>query len=298
MEFVVSAPLCPLYAAASAGAERADELLCGWGADILEELPAGWCRVRTAYRYEGWARRELLRPAGDWRRRGRLIVRAPFADVLFGPAVERPVLDTLPRGALAAALGEPEDGWQKISLPDGREGYTKSNLLTEYYETAPSWPEEALRARAVEAAKAYLGTQYRWGGKSPLGIDCSGLAFMAWFFCGVSLYRDAKLAEGFPARPIPFADRRPGDLLYFPGHVALCLGEDRFIHSTAKAGSAGVVVNSLNPADPDFRPDLREALLAVGSVFPPAQAAPPLPCSQTAGSSGTAQGWSRPSSSS
>ena len=66
MEFVVSVPLCPLYAAASAGAERVDELLCGWSADILEELSTGWCRVRTAYRYEGGARRECLRPAGSW----------------------------------------------------------------------------------------------------------------------------------------------------------------------------------------------------------------------------------------
>ena len=55
MEVVVSAPLCPLYAAASAGAERSDELLCGWTAELLEEFSTGWCRVRTKYRYEGWA---------------------------------------------------------------------------------------------------------------------------------------------------------------------------------------------------------------------------------------------------
>ena len=276
MEFVVSAPLCPLYAAASAGAERADELLCGWGADILEELPTGWCRVRTAYRYEGWARRELLRPAGDWRRRGRLIVRAPFADVLFGPAVERPVLDTLPRGALAAALGEPEDGWQKISLPDGREGYTKSNLLAEYYEPAPSWTEEALRARAVEAAKAYLGTQYRWGGKSPLGIDCSGLAFMAYWLNGINIFRDSRMEAGFPIHPVDRGVIDVGDLLYFPGHVALYLGEGKYIHSTAKTGSDGVVINSLNPGDADYRADLAESLTAVGSLFPLGQAQDPF----------------------
>ena len=49
MEVVVSAPLCPLYAAASAGAERSDELLCGWTAELLEEFSTGWCRVRTKY---------------------------------------------------------------------------------------------------------------------------------------------------------------------------------------------------------------------------------------------------------
>lgn len=106
MEVVVSAPLCPLYAAASAGAERSDELLCGWTAELLEEFSTGWCRVRTKYRYEGWARREHLRPAGDWTGRNKRLVRAPFADVLARPEVESPVLDTLPRGALAAPVGE------------------------------------------------------------------------------------------------------------------------------------------------------------------------------------------------
>ena len=268
MEVVVSAPLCPLYAAASAGAERSDELLCGWTAELLEEFSTGWCRVRTKYRYEGWARREHLRPAGDWTGRNKRLVRAPFADVLARPEVESPVLDTLPRGALAAPVGEAGEGWQKIALPDGREGYTKCSLWEDDYKTPPAASEEALRARAVEVALSYQGTQYRWGGKSPLGIDCSGLTFMAWFFCGVSLYRDARLVDGFPARPIPFEARKPGDLLYFPGHIALYLGNDRYIHSTARASSDGVVINSLDPAAPDYRADLREKLYAVGSVFP------------------------------
>ena len=103
MEVVVSAPLCPLYAAASAGAERSDELLCGWTAELLEEFSTGWCRVRTKYRYEGWARREHLRPAGDWTGRNKRLVRAPFADVLARPEVESPVLDTLPRGEIGRA---------------------------------------------------------------------------------------------------------------------------------------------------------------------------------------------------
>ena len=44
-------------------------------------------------------------PAGDWTGRNKRLVRAPFADVLARPEVESPVLDTLPRGALAAPVG-------------------------------------------------------------------------------------------------------------------------------------------------------------------------------------------------
>ena len=41
-----------------------------------------------------------------------------------------------------------------------------------------------------------------------------------------------------------------------------------YLYSTARAGSDGVVINSLDPAAPDYRADLREKLYAVGSVFP------------------------------
>ena len=152
MEVVVSAPLCPLYAAASAGAERSDELLCGWTAELLEEFSTGWCRVRTKYRYEGWARREHLRPAGDWTGRNKRLVRAPFADVLARPEVESPVLDTLPRGALAVPVGEAAEGWQTIALPDGREGYTKCNFLGNYCESTPPAEPVALRRAIADAA--------------------------------------------------------------------------------------------------------------------------------------------------
>ena len=53
----------------------------------------------------------------------------------------------------------------------------------------------------------------------------------------------------------------------FPGHVALYLGEGRYIHSTGAAASGGVVINSLEPSDPLYREDLVKCLYAVGSVF-------------------------------
>ena len=265
--YIAAGSICPLYEAPEDGSPRADEVLYGWPLTGLEER-GPWLRVRTHYGYEGWVRRALLVP-GPAEAGERLMVTAPFADVLEGPEVELPLLATLPRGGLAEPMPGPcPEGWRRVTLLDGREGYVKGGHTTPWLRNPPQLPEEALRARVVARAMSYLGTQYRWGGKSPAGIDCSGLTFMAWFFSGVCLYRDAKLVEGYPARPIPPEACKPADLLYFPGHIALCLGEGRYIHATARTGSDGVVINSLNPAHPDFRPDLAERLLTGGTVFP------------------------------
>ena len=75
-----------------------------------------------------------------------------------------------------------------------------------------------------------------------------------------------------PVREIPMGNpaetARVGDLFFFPGHVAVSLGDGRFVHATAYPGCGCVTVNSLNEKDPDFRKDLREKLIAVGSIFP------------------------------
>ena len=267
MDRSVIVPVCPLFDKPQEGAERVDELLWGWPALELERRPDGWVKVLTHYRYKGWARAEQLERAEGWA--PDCVVSRSFADLLAGPTVQAPVMATLPRGALV--LGCPagaEEGWRQVTLCDGRHGWMRESALAPYFPSPPACPPEELGRRVCQSALSYLGTQYRWGGKTPWGIDCSGLVFMAWFLNGVCLFRDARMEPGFPARPIPFEARRPGDLLYFPGHVALYLGEDRFVHSTAKAGSDGVVINSLSPHAPDFRQDLKESLLAVGSVLP------------------------------
>lgn len=127
--------------------------------------------------------------------------------------------------------------------------------------------EEAFREAVTRTARTYLGVQYRWGGKSPAGIDCSGLTSMSYMLNGILTFRDAKIVEGFPVHEIPVSEIKKGDLLYFPGHIAMYLGDGRYIHSTGKLGSGGVVINSLRPQDPDYREDLVKCLYAAGSIF-------------------------------
>ena len=112
-----------------------------------------------------------------------------------------------------------------------------------------------------------MGTQYRWGGKSPLGIDCSGTTSMSYMLNGVLTYRDARIVEGYPVKEISRDEMKKGDLLYFAGHIALYLGDGLYIHSTARTGSNGIDINSLNPEDTNYRKDLDEGLLKVGTIF-------------------------------
>ena len=113
----------------------------------------------------------------------------------------------------------------------------------------------------------YQGTHYRWGGKSPMGIDCSGLVSTAYMLCGILIYRDAHIMEDFPIHEISLENVKPGDLLFFPGHVAMYLGHGRYCHSTGRSGDNGFALNSLNPGDPDYRADLKAAITQVGSYF-------------------------------
>ena len=90
---------------------------------------------------------------------------------------------------------------------------------------------------------------------------------MAYLLCGIRIYRDAAIKPGFPIHAIPPAAMQEGDLLYFPGHIALYLGGGLYIHSTGRAGDDGVTVNSLDADAPLYRADLPARLLAVGSYF-------------------------------
>jgi|SRR5690606_15756706 len=85
----------------------------------------------------------------------------------------------------------------------------------------------------VKAAEKYLGVPYRWGGASKSGVDCSGLVVLAFQDAyGVTPPRTTYGQEPWKElTKVSRSDLSPGDLVFWPGHVAIYVGAGKVIHA-------------------------------------------------------------------
>ncbi|MBV9522927.1 MAG: C40 family peptidase [Alphaproteobacteria bacterium] len=85
----------------------------------------------------------------------------------------------------------------------------------------------------VAVAERFLGTPYLWGGKTGLGLDCSGLVQVALTACGIACPRDTYMQVTALGEPVADGTRRRGDLIFWKGHVAIARDEKTMIHANA-----------------------------------------------------------------
>lgn len=259
-------------------AERVSQVLLGEAVRILQDGP-DWCWVRSEQDgYMGWVHSAALwrcsrEEATAYQAACQAQVLTDLLPAWSKPGVAPDIGDQC--GKLPFGVHLPieawQDRWAQGRLPDGRLWWVLGSGLLPL-EQRPK-PDAAGIAFTLNLIQRFVGVPYLWGGRTPFGYDCSGLAQAFWGFMGVNLPRDAdqQFRAGAPVEGV----FKPGDLLFFgerradqPStrhasitHVAISLGGDEIIHANGSAW--GTSYNSLNPDSPIYRPWLRENLVGV-----------------------------------
>ncbi|MBS0532559.1 MAG: C40 family peptidase [Proteobacteria bacterium] len=102
-----------------------------------------------------------------------------------------------------------------------------------HYPLAHVAPLGTPAADFVAIAEMFVSTPYLWGGKSWLGIDCSGLVQIALQMSRQSCPRDTYMQEQALGRPVALSDISRGDLIFWKGHVAIARDAETIVHANA-----------------------------------------------------------------
>jgi len=145
--------------------------------------------------------------------------------VYDAPDLRSEASDFLPRHSpvVVAETGLSTRGTEYVRLDTGR--HLPLACLSPHPPRSPD---------IVAAAALYLGCPYLWGGRSWLGIDCSGLIQSAFRDIALTVLRDTDMQRDTIGERVPVgceADLRRGDLMYLPGHVLIYAGDGAVIHA-------------------------------------------------------------------
>jgi cell wall-associated NlpC family hydrolase len=112
-------------------------------------------------------------------------------------------------------------------------------------------PATARDWQVVAFASRQVGKRYCWGGVGPACFDCSGLVQQAWATVGVALPHSSEAVAGALVE-VPVWSVRPGDVLWWPGHLALYAGNGWQIEALDRRD--GVVARAVRDPARAFRP--------------------------------------------
>ncbi len=217
--------IVPLRLDPSDTSEMISQILLGEHFKVLE-IRNKWSKIRLAFDgYEGWIdnKQFLLIPELDYK--------------------------TLDKSQLFLSndlinFSENQDQMLSHVLIGSHLPFYKNDKFTigneKFYIEGEVQTGKQSKENLVTTALQFLNSPYLWGGKSPVGIDCSGLTQLVYKLNGYSLKRDAK-DQAKQGEVLSFIEEsEPGDLAFFDNeegniiHVGIMMADNYIIHAHGK----------------------------------------------------------------
>ena len=198
-----------------------------------------WTRVSLAYDdYEGWICLNQVRFLTE-----KEFLQLFNAETAVTLDLVQLITNQTRRTIAPIILGSSLPGYAKeeFNILNDQYFYDGSNTEISPFDTITTQQDHLKAKQAILSdAMMYLNAPYLWGGRTPFGIDCSGLVQMVYKIKKIKLLRDAS-QQATHGESVSFvSETEPGDLAFFDDeegniiHVGIMVDKARIIHASGK----------------------------------------------------------------
>lgn len=221
---IITVPAAPVRAVANHRTEMKSQLLFGEAVKILKSPKGKWVKIRSLHDgYEGWLTKTLLH------------------------SVSEEEANTMPSFVANDFINTIRFDNAEMQIPFGSSLPFFENKTGRIGEKLYTFPGQVLQrdrqsitaSKILLTAEKFLNVPYMWGGRTPLGIDCSGFVQIIFKQLGIDLPRDAWQQAQTGQLIKKVKNCQVGDLAFFHikkkiVHVGIVLPEGKIIHASGK----------------------------------------------------------------